>query len=98
MVETRLLGVLKMLDGGEVDDKLLAVQEGTPLARAADLASLDEQFPGVTAIIEAWFTNYKGPGEIESLGFGSIEEAERILDAGIEAHEASRTTARAEAS
>ncbi len=88
VVETRLLGVLKMLDGGEIDDKLLAVQEGTALARASDLASLDEQFPGVSAIIEIWFTNYKGAGEIESLGFGGVEEAERILDAAIEAYAA----------
>lgn len=90
VVRARVLGVLKMLDGGESDHKLIAVQEGTALARARDLESLDEFFPGVSQIVEIWFSHYKGPGEVESLGFSGIEEAEKILDSAIEEYEASQ--------
>ena len=97
VVQARVLGVLKMLDGGEADHKLIAIQEGAALAKAQDLEDLDEFFPGVSTIIDTWFSNYKGPGKIESLGFGDLEEAESILDAGIEAYEAKWATAKKEA-
>jgi inorganic pyrophosphatase len=97
VVQARILGVLKMLDGGETDHKLIAVQEGTALSKAQNLKALDELFPGVPAIIDIWFSNYKGAGEIKSLGFSSIEEAERILDAGIKAYEAKWASAQNEA-
>ncbi len=85
LLRVRVLGVLRLLDGGEQDDKLLAVQEGTALAAASDLAELQERFPGVTEIVETWFANYKGPGEMETRGLGDAQEAERILEAAIEA-------------
>ncbi len=67
----------------------------TALVQAGDLEALDELFPGVTTIIETWFSSYKGPGEIEALGFAGAEEAERVLDAAIEAFVAGRKTKQA---
>lgn len=90
VVPARIIGVLKMLDGGETDHKLIAVQEGTALDQARDLQSLDALFPGVTTIIETWFSQYKGIGEIESQGFSGIEEAERIVETGISAYRAAQ--------
>jgi inorganic pyrophosphatase len=91
VLEVRLLGVLKLQDGGEWDDKLLAVQEGTPLAAAVNVETLEELFPGVTSIVETWFSNYKGPGEIESGGFAGPDEAWKVLEAAIAAYEAAET-------
>lgn len=79
VVEARLIGVLKMLDDGQQDDKLLAVLSGSPLGSVTSLEQLDRDFPGVSGIVETWFANYKGPGEIEVLGFAGAPEAERIL-------------------
>ncbi len=84
----KLLGVLELLDGGERDDKLVAVLPGTPLADVDDLAGLDERHPGVTRILEVWFTSYKGPGKLESRGFAGRERAEEILRAAARAYEA----------
>lgn len=96
VARVRLIGVLRLLDDGEQDDKLLAVavdQEGSSgvpaggaagLGEVRDLGSLP---PGATAILELWFTNYKGPGRIESKGFGDAAEARRILDAAVMAFE-----------
>jgi len=45
-----------------------------------------QEFIGVTDIIQTWFVNYKGPGELESSGFGTKEEAMQILDAAIKGY------------
>jgi inorganic pyrophosphatase len=87
VLRVKVVGVLKLLDGGEQDDKLLAVQEGTALAAARDLEELDQRFPGVTLIVETWFRNYKGPGELEPLGFESADSARAILEAAAAAFE-----------
>lgn len=87
VVRVRLLGVLKMLDDGETDDKLIAVQEGTPLADATDLADLDRRFPGVTRIVETWFANYKGAGRIETRGYGDRDAANHVLREAMKAFE-----------
>jgi len=83
VVRARVIGVLKLHDGGEQDDKLIAVMEGTALAGIADMVELDSKFNGVSSIIETWFSNYKGPGKMESLGFAGPEAAHSILNAAI---------------
>lgn len=83
VVKAQLIGVLKLLDGGERDDKLIAVMEGSPFSDIQSLSELNDDFKGVSIIIQTWFENYKGPGEMESTGFGDKEEAMEILDAAI---------------
>jgi inorganic pyrophosphatase len=90
VVAVRLVGLLELLDGGEQDDKLIAVAEGSPLEDVASLAELDARYPGATRILETWFTSYKGPGELESRGFADAERAGAILDAAIAAYRAGR--------
>lgn len=61
VAEVRLIGVLKMLDDGEQDDKLLAVMtEGSPLSDITSVSQLDSEFNGVSKIVGTWFSNYKG--------------------------------------
>ena len=79
IVKTRIIGVLKFLDGGEQDDKILAVMPDTKLGDVRDLKSLEEQFPGALQIVKLWVTNYKGPGEMEFQGVGDVQEARTIL-------------------
>jgi inorganic pyrophosphatase len=81
VLRARAIGVLKLLDRGERDDKILAVLDGDPLAEATSVRELDERFPGVTRIIETWFESYKGPGELEAEGFDGPEAAIEIIQA-----------------
>ena len=76
----KLIGVLKLEDRGEQDDKLIAVQFNSPLIKADTLEELNEHFPGITEILELWFTNYKGSGKMHSKDFGNRQEAERVLN------------------
>lgn len=92
VVNVRLIGVLKMLDGGEQDDKLIAVfTEASPFAHIESMAQLDSEFPGVSEIVGTWFANYKGPdGGMESQGFAEADVANAVLDQAMAAFAATR--------
>ena len=81
----RLIGVLRLFDRGEQDDKLVAIPDNSPLAGAKGLPELQDKYPGVTDIIETWFSNYKGKGKMASKGFGDRPEAEKVLQSAIAA-------------
>jgi len=83
VVSARPIGVLKLTDDGERDDKILAVATDGPFE------GLDAHYPGVRHIIETWFTNYKGTGRLSSAGFEGraaamavIAEASRYYEEG----------------
>ena len=86
VVKARVIGILKMLDGGEQDDKIIAVVPDTDLGQASSIKELKQKFKGVAEIVEMWFSNYKGPGEMESKGFADAAEANKVLKAAIAAY------------
>lgn len=86
IVKSKLIGVLRLLDRGEQDDKLIAVMENSPLYHVEDYQELNEKYHGVSEIIETWFTNYKGPEMVTSKGFASKEVAEKIMDKAVAAY------------
>ncbi|MDO5614416.1 MAG: inorganic diphosphatase [Paracoccus sp. (in: a-proteobacteria)] len=92
VVNVRLIGVMKMLDDGEQDDKLIAVlTENSPFAGIESLAQMDAEFPGVTQIVELWLSNYKGPnGGMESQGFAEADEARRVLEQAVAQYQAAQ--------
>ncbi len=87
VVPARVIGVFHLIDGGEVDDKLIAVVPGEPMGEVGSMAELNASYPGVSSILEIWFTNYKGPGGgLASGGFGDVDEAQSVLDAAVAAY------------
>jgi inorganic pyrophosphatase len=66
----------------------VAVVPKGPLGDVRDLDDLEQSYPGVAEILEIWFTGYKGPGRIESLGYEKAPAAERILRDAAEAYRA----------
>jgi len=92
IVDVRVIGVLKMLDGGEQDDKLLGVlAKDSPFAHIETMAQLDAEYPGVSQIIDLWFANYKGPdGGMEGQGFEEADVAQEVLQAAVANFAASR--------
>lgn len=79
VTQAKLIGVLKLLDKDEQDDKLIAVSPDSPFYKIDSIKELDDKFPGVSNILEIWFLNYKGKGKMQSLGFAEVEEAKFIL-------------------
>lgn len=89
-LECKLLGVLYLEDGGEQDDKLIAVSKDSPLYHINDLVELQRNFNGITEIVELWFTNYKGPDILLSKGYGNKNKAQEILSKAILEYQKSR--------
>ena len=84
VVKTRPLGVLSLIDGGEIDDKVLVAMENSPFASCRSMEDLEAKFPGVTTILKTWFTSYKGRDKkgnllLSSTGFKGRAEAIRLI-------------------
>ena len=86
VVEARIIGVMKFVDDGEVDDKIIAVPSddrhtGNAIQTLADLsAQLIKQ-------IEHHFSHYKDlkkPGSTVVKGFEDIEAAKEVIRESIE--------------
>jgi inorganic pyrophosphatase len=90
-IRTRPIGVLKMIDGGEVDDKVIAVP----------ISDVDPTYDGVRTItdlpeierqrIEAFFRVYKdlpaGRKEVELGGFLGHNEAVEMVKTALESYQ-----------
>ena len=56
------LGTLAMIDGGELDYKMLVIRESDPLASKINkVEDIDKYFKGTTTGIREWFRWYKTP-------------------------------------
>ncbi|MCR9182450.1 MAG: inorganic diphosphatase [Flavobacteriaceae bacterium] len=84
VIPSQIIGVIKMLDKGEQDDKLIAVSSGTPFSHIESLEQLIEEYPGVIEVLKSWLSNYKGEGYIEILAVESKESAIFLLQTAIE--------------
>ena len=85
VVEVKLIGILKMLDDGEVDDKLIAVMANNSIFSGVNsFNELKNSYQGITEILEIWFTNYKGTEKVIVNGF---EDEKKSLEIFKIAHE-----------
>ena len=83
VLKCKIIGLLYLSDRGEQDDKLIAVSSRSPMYGVNSIDELNQGYKGVTEIVELWFTNYKGPGKMESKGFGNKKEATAMLNEAI---------------
>ncbi len=84
LLEARPVGVIKMIDGGEGDDKILAVPADDPrLKEIADLKTFPTHF--VKEVIH-FFETYKliQNKEVKINGTEDVETARKIIDESIE--------------
>ena len=79
VVAVRPVGVLRLLDDGERDDKIIAVQDAGPLSDVGTFSELESRYPGLTEIIRIWFTSYKGSVPLESTGYGDESAAMQVI-------------------
>ena len=86
VLQARLIGALKMLDGGERDDKLIAVMPDSHFADIGSLEELEDRYKGILRILDLWFSNYKGAGVMESVGMADEKEARKVLEEAIDAY------------
>lgn len=95
VIKARPLGVLLLKDHGEEDSKILMAAEGSPFDGVHSLKELNARFPGVTKIIELWFTSYKGVDKngkspMSSAGVAERTDAVKIIGDAALAYERSK--------
>jgi inorganic pyrophosphatase len=88
VIAVKPIAVLRLLDDGEQDDKILAVPLEGSMSDVSSLAELNQRYSGVTQIIELWFTRYKGPGRMESRGYADSDAAWEMINIASRAFEA----------
>lgn len=72
----KVLGVLAMIDDGELDWKIIAIRKGDALAAELnDIADVEAKCPGVVSGIREWFRWYKTPDGKPLNKFGFDEKA-----------------------
>lgn len=80
VVQVRLIGLMRMKDQGEGDDKLLAVPLGADYQQIHSIESLRANYPSADQILKLWFENYKGqPQQISVEGFASAQDALQLV-------------------
>ncbi|MCW8980817.1 MAG: inorganic diphosphatase [Altibacter sp.] len=87
LLKSKIIGVLYLLDRGEQDDKLIAVSSDSPMYDVNNLDELNAKYKGVIEILQMWFTNYKGPGQMEFKGVGNKKVAMEILAKAIKEYQ-----------
>ena len=78
VVECKIVGVCKLLDAGEQDDKLIAipVDESLQIVKGNSVAQMDS---AALEIIKTWLLNYSSD-EMIFQGWGESEEAKDIIE------------------
>jgi inorganic pyrophosphatase len=97
VVRGRAIGMLSLVDTGEKDDKVIVVMENSPFFSVRSVDELDRKFPGVTSILQTWFTSYKGRDKdgklyLSSPGFKGRAETVKFIGDAVLDFEKSVTT------
>lgn len=80
LVEVRVIGIMKFIDWGEVDDKVIAViNDDKRTAHIKTIEDLGEQFIKETTYYWEHYKDLKKPGTGKVEGFFSVEEAVKII-------------------
>ena len=87
IVPARIIGIIRILDRGEQDDKLIAVPADDWHYDIYTLEQLNAQFSGIADILVNWLINYKGEGVVEVQGVDNEDLADVILRSSIKAFE-----------
>ncbi|TVQ65127.1 MAG: inorganic diphosphatase [Balneolaceae bacterium] len=91
VAEGIIIGALGMLDRGEQDDKLIAVDPDSWFGSIRTISELDEKFPGVLEILSIWMENYKGKGIVELTGILNSYEANELFEQAVESYHVTET-------
>lgn len=80
LVEARVIGIMKFIDGGEVDDKIIAVlSDDKRMEHIKDIADLGDYFVKETTYYWEHYKDLKKPNSGKVEGFFGRDEAMKII-------------------
>jgi len=85
VVEARIIGIMKFNDGGESDDKVIAVLAGDKrMDHIKSIEDLGEHFQKETSYYWEHYKDLKKPGTCKVEGFFGVDEAKKVIDECVE--------------
>jgi inorganic pyrophosphatase len=86
-VRAHPIGIIRVVDRMEQDDKILAVMRESTLRGVTDIESLDARYPGASEILRLWWSNAHGRrAKVSMMGTGSRGQANAVIEFGIESY------------
>ncbi|OIQ30775.1 MAG: hypothetical protein BM564_00770 [Bacteroidetes bacterium MedPE-SWsnd-G2] len=81
VIETIPIAILKLLDDGEIDYKIVAIPSdiSKQIVSVENFSEFDVKFPEIKGIIETWFLNYNTKDDAIIEGWGDEKEAVREI-------------------
>jgi inorganic pyrophosphatase len=76
----RVVGALKLIERGETDTKMIALENEGPFSDVQDISDLLLYYPGTVEILRLWFEGYKGPGSFLFGGYANRNEAASLIE------------------
>ena len=80
VIKVKTIGLMKMIDTGESDSKIIAVPINNKFSKFKNLEDLSKSNPEILRDIKLWFQNYKGKNLVEFIGFGSSSEGTKLIE------------------
>ncbi len=89
LCELRVIGVMKFEDGGEIDDKIIAVlADDKRMDHISDYSQLGPHFEKETTHYWEYYKHLKKPGTCKVLGFFPKDEAMKVIKECVERYNA----------
>ena len=80
ILKVKVIGMLKLLDKGEHDNKVIAVTDDGAFKKINTLKKMLLKKPNVIPIIRSWFEGYKDPGKMVFIGYGSRKKTIEYIE------------------
>ena len=80
VINAKVLGILKMQDFGQSDDKIVAAPVKSDYANFENLLHLKNENPKILDEIINWFENYKGKNIVKFINYGTVSEANKLIN------------------
>jgi len=87
LLPCKIIGMLQLTDRGEQDDKLIGISNNSSMSHINSIEQLDQEYNGISEIIQLWFTNYKGPDKMKSIGYADQKVAQGVLSSAMESYQ-----------
>ena len=91
-IRARPIGLLRVVDCFERDDKILAVPSDAAFAEIDSVAALERAFPGFEETLAHWFENGRADRVVDFQGYASREAATLLIEDAVRAFESALST------
>ncbi len=80
ILPVKVIGMLKLVDKGEEDNKIIAVTDNGAFKKIHSMKELLLKKPNAISIIRLWFDGYKDPGKMVFMGYENTKKTIHYIE------------------